>query len=674
MLKRLRNIGIIAHIDAGKTTTTERILYYTGLTHKIGETHNGESVMDYLPAEKARGITITSAATRCLWKEGIINIIDTPGHVDFTAEVERSLRILDGAVVIFCAKGGVEPQSETVWRQANKYRIPRIAYVNKMDAVGANFFRVVEQISQRLGAHPLVLALPVIEDESFIGIIDLIRMKYYIFSGKLGNEVKEAPIPEGSREEALSWRSVLIETLAENDENILELYFNNETISEELLVAAVRSSTIEGQIVPVLCGSSYKNIGVQMLLDAIVDYLPSPLDIDAPRATIPGQAGVFKEVEPSSEEDLLALIFKIVNDRHVGKLAFTRIYSGTLKAGSYVYNSSKQKKERVGRLVKMHANHREEVEEAYAGDIVAVIGLKDVGTGDTLGSEAEGFLLESIDFPEPVIQVAIEPKTQGDQAKMADAMARIASEDPTFKTYHNQETGQMLISGMGELHLEIIMERLAKEYNVDFNVGQPQVAYKETISKEAQHTTKYVKQTGGKGQYAHVVLKLEPWEGFEFVSQVVGGAVPKEYIPAVEAGVKEALQEGVLEGFPVVNVKATLLDGSYHEVDSSELAFKTAAKLATKECIRKAAPRLLEPVMSLEITSPEEFTGNIINNISNRRGRLESMETDNNTQVIRSCVPLAELFGYSTVLRSLTQGRAGFSMQFSHYAERPVAS
>ncbi|MDD2585517.1 MAG: elongation factor G [Syntrophomonadaceae bacterium] len=673
MLADLRNIGIIAHIDAGKTTTTERILYYTGLTHKIGETHNGESVMDYLSYEKERGITVTSAATKCVWKGKSINIIDTPGHVDFTAEVERSLRILDGAVVIFCGKGGVEPQSETVWRQADKYKVPRIAFVNKMDAVGANFYRVVEQIKTRLGANPLVLTLPVVQDEEFSGIIDLVQMKYFTFSGKLGNDIVETCIPEEYLDEAEKWRLKMVESLAETDETLLELYFNDEALPHDLLYKAIRVNALTGNIIPVLCGSSYRNIGVQPLLDAIIHYMPSPVEVTPAKGIIVDSDETIN-INPDPEEDFAALVFKIVSDRHVGRLAFARVYSGNVKAGSYIYNSTKGKKERVGRLIKMHANHREEIDKVSAGDIVAFIGLKDVGTGDTLCDENNPILLESIEFPEPVIQIAIEPKTQSDQGKMAEALAKISAEDPTFKISYNKETGQTLISGMGELHLEIVAERLSSEFNVAFNVGQPEVAYRETITATAQHVTRYVKQTGGRGQFAHVVLKLEPAEGFEFVNKIVGGVIPREYIPAVEAGVKQAMEEGVLEGYPVVNVKATLLDGSFHEVDSSEMAFKTAGLFAAKECLRKANPKLLEPIMSLEITSPEEFTGNIINNINNRRGRLDSMEMENNTQIIKGFVPLAELFGYSTVLRSLTQGRAGFSMQFSHYAESRKAS
>ena len=673
MLEKLRNIGIIAHIDAGKTTTTERILFYTGLTHKLGETHDGESVMDFLPYEKERGITVESAATRCVWRDHAINIIDTPGHVDFTAEVERSLRILDGVVVIFCAKGGVEPQSETVWRQADKYHTPRIAYINKMDAVGADFKRVVEQIKVRLGAHPVIMTLPVVESDTLAGVIDLIKMVYITFGGRLGNEVQEQEIPEKYKQEAEQNRQLMIESIAELDEALLDPYLNNDPISKEEIIAAVHRQTVANNMVPIICGSSYRNIGVQTLLDAIIDYLPSPLEGETPIAIYLGGEETV-EVPPDASKQFAALVFKIVSDRHVGKLAFARIYSGTCKAGSYVFNSSKGKKERIGRLLKMHANHREEVGSVKAADIVAIIGFKDIGTGDTICDEGFQVLLESINFPQPVIQIAIEPKTQSDQAKLGEALNRISSEDPTFKVSYNRDTGQTLISGMGELHLEIVSERLSREFGIDFNIGEPQVAYKETISHKAEHVTRFVKQTGGKGQFAHVVMRLEPSEEFEFSSKIVGGNVPREYIPAVEAGVRQALEEGVIKGYPVVNVKATLLDGSYHEVDSSEMAFRTAAILATRECLKTAGSYLLEPIMKLEITSPEEFTGNIINNISNRRGRLESMSTENNTQIIRGSVPLAELFGYSTTLRSLTQGRAGFSMEFSHYEKQPIAS
>jgi elongation factor G len=593
--------------------------------------------------------------------------------VDFTAEVERSLRILDGAVVIFCAKGGVEPQSETVWRQADKYKVPRMAYVNKMDAVGADFYNVVDQITKRLGSNPLVLTLPVFENETFSGIIDLIKMNYQTFSGPLGNEVKETEIPESYLEEADKWRLEMIEKLAETSESLLELYYNNEPISENAIMETIRKNVINATMVPVICGSSYRNIGVQTLLDSVVELLPSPVEVELARAT-DIDSGDMIDINPETSNFFSALIFKIVSDRHVGKLAFTRVYSGTIKAGSYVYNSSKQKKERVGRIVKMHANHREEVEEVKAGDIAAFIGLKDVGTGDTLCNDSKPVMLESIEFPEPVIQIAIEPRTQSDQNKISEALAKIGAEDPTFKMTYNKETGQTLLAGMGELHLEIIAERLEKEFHVGINIGEPEVAFKETITKPAEHVTRYVKQSGGKGQYAHVVLKMEPSEGFEFVNKIVGGVVPREYIPAVEAGVKQALEEGVLKGYPVVNVKVSLIDGSFHEVDSSEMAFRTAGMFATRECLKKAGPKLLEPIMKVEVTSPEEFTGNIINNINNRRGRLDSMEMQNNTQIIRGFVPLAEMFGYSTVLRSSTQGRAGFSMEFSHYEEKNIAS
>lgn len=669
MLKDLRNIGIIAHIDAGKTTTTERILYYTGLTHKLGETHDGDSVMDYLDVEKERGITVSSAAIKCVWKGTSINIIDTPGHVDFTAEVERSLRILDGAVVIFCGKGGVEPQSETVWRQADKYKVPRIAYVNKMDAIGADFHSVVKQIKKRLGGKPLVLTLPVFNDDVFTGIIDLVKMNYQTFAGIFGNEVTETAIPDEYLEEALKWRLELVEKLAETSEILLDLYYEDQAIADELIIKTIRENVINATMVPVICGSSYRNIGVQTLLNAIVDYLPSPLEVEPARA-IEVDSNENITVKPDPDAMFAALIFKIVSDRHIGKLAFTRVYSGSVKSGSYVYNSSKGKKERIGRIVKMHANHREEIEEVHAGDIAAFIGLKDIATGDTISDETDPILLESIEFPEPVIQIAIEPRTQSDQNKLSEALVKISAEDPTFKMSYNQETGQTLLAGMGELHLEVIVDRLAKEFRVGINTGQPEVAYKETITSSAEHVTRYVKQTGGKGQFAHVVLKVEPQEGYEFVNKIVGGAIPKEFIPAVEAGVKQALEEGVVDGYPVVNIRITLLDGSFHEVDSSEMAFRAAAMLATRECLKKANPKLMEPVMRLEVTSPEEFTGNIINNISNRRGRLDSMEMQNSTQIIRGYVPLAEMFGYSTVLRSSTQGRAAFSMEFSHYEEK----
>ena len=662
----MRNIGIIAHIDAGKTTTTERILYYTGRTHKMGETHNGDSVMDYLPYEKERGITITSAATNCLWKGTQINIVDTPGHVDFTAEVERSLRVLDGAVAIFCGKGGVEPQSETVWRQADKYNVPRIAYVNKMDAPGADYFQTVDQIQKRLGASPAVISLPVFQEDNLAGLIDLVSMKYiYCTEQKAGKE-ENGPIPEFMKETAVRCRQQLLETLADCDDELMELYLDNAPIEESLLKRVLRAQTISGNIVPVMCGSSYRNIGIQFLLDAIVDYLPAPQELGKVEA-VKAASGEAAELPRSEEGPLAALVFKVLSDRHVGRLAFVRVYSGRLTAGSYVYNASKQRCEHISRLLKMHANHREEVEVLEAGDIGAVIGLKDVDTGDTLCTETQAVLLESIDFPEPVISIAIEPKKKMDQMRVAEALAKISAEDPTFRVSVNPETGQTLISGMGELHLEIIAERLMREFKVEADLGQPQVAYKETISRAAMGECRYVKQTGGRGQYAHVKLRVEPAEGFSIEHKIVGGAIPREYLPAVEAGIREAAEEGPLQGYPVINLKVTVLDGSYHEVDSSELAFKTAGMLALKDALRKADPRLLEPVMKLEITAPEEFTGRIINNINSKRGRLESLETVHSTQTIRGLVPMAELFGYSTAIRSISQGRARFSMEFSHY-------
>ena len=662
----MRNIGIIAHIDAGKTTTTERILYYTGRTHKMGETHDGESVMDYLPYEKERGITITSAATNCVWKGTQINIVDTPGHVDFTAEVERSLRVLDGAVAIFCGKGGVEPQSETVWRQADKYNVPRIAYVNKMDAVGADYFQTIDEMRKRLGANPAVISLPVFEEDNLVGIVDLVGMKYISYCGKKPENEETSEIPAFMKEVSEYYRQELLEKLADYDEELMELYLDGTPVGEPLLKRVLRAQTIAGNIVPVMCGSSYRNIGIQFLLDAVVDYLPSPQDLGEVEA-FETESGEAVKLRRSNAGSLAALVFKVVSDRHVGRLAFVRVYSGRLTAGSYVFNSSKQRCDHITRLLKMHANHREEVEMLEAGDIGAVIGLKDADTGDTICTESNPILLESIDFPEPVISVAIEPRKKMDQMRVAEALAKIAAEDPTFKVSVNQETGQTLISGMGELHLEIIAERLTREFKVEAELGQPQVAYKETISRAATGECRYVKQTGGRGQYAHVKLRVEPCEGFSVEHRIVGGAIPREYLPAIEAGIREAVLEGPLQGYPVINLKVTVLDGSYHEVDSSEMAFKTAGMLAVKDALRKAEPRLLEPVMKLEITAPEEFTGRIINNINSMRGRLESLDTAHSTQTIRGLVPMAELFGYSTAIRSISQGRARFSMEFSHY-------
>ena len=661
----MRNIGIIAHIDAGKTTTTERILYFTGRTYKIGETHNGESVMDYLPYEKERGITITSAATSCTWKGMQINLVDTPGHVDFTAEVERSLRVLDGAVTIFCGKGGVEPQSETVWRQADKYQVPRIAYVNKLDAVGADYFQVVDQMKKRLGANPLVINLPVFQENNLIGLIDLISLKCFSFSRQSG-EMDERPIPDHMEKTTSLYRQQLLEALADYDDELMELYLENEMIPDDLAKHVLRAQTISGNLVPVLCGSSYRNIGVQSLLDAIVDYLPAPQELDKITA-VEADTGEAVQLTPDETSSLAGLVFKIVTDRHVGKLAFIRVYSGQLVTGGSVYNATKQRWEHIGRLLKMHANHREEVAAIKAGDIGAIIGLKDVGTGDTLSTEENPVLLENIDFPEPVISIAIEPKKKMDQIRVAEALSKISAEDPTFKVTVNPETGQTLISGMGELHLEVIAERLNREFKVEANLGQPQVAYKETITRAARGECRYVKQTGGRGQYAHVKLRVEPSEEFSVEHKIVGGAIPREYLPAVENGIREAVEEGPLKGYPLINLKVTVLDGSYHEVDSSELAFKMAGSLALKDALRNAGPKLLEPVMKLEITTPEEFTSSIINNINSKRGRLESMDAHQNIQIVKSLVPLAELFGYSTSIRSITQGRAGFSMQFSHY-------
>ncbi|NPV89272.1 MAG: elongation factor G [Firmicutes bacterium] len=669
----MRNIGIIAHIDAGKTTTTERILYYTGRTHKMGETHDGQSVMDFLPSEKERGITITSAATTCLWKGVQINIVDTPGHVDFTAEVERSLRVLDGAVAIFCGKGGVEPQSETVWRQADKYRVPRIAYINKMDAVGADHERVVKQIKERLGANPLAVNIPAYQGDELVGLIDLVKMVYITYSNRLGTESVRGPIPSDLEAKAAEYRGVLLETLAEHDEEILESYLEGQDVGSTTIIRALRELTIAGRVVPVLCGSSYRNIGVQPLLDAVVDYLPTPQEIGTLEA-IDVESDETITLDTDNDGDLAGLVFKIVTDRHVGKLAFVRVYSGRLVTGATVYNSVKDKREHVGRLLKMHANHREEIGEIKAGDIGAVIGMKDVSTGDTLCLSERPIRLESIEFPEPVISVAIEPAKRTDQVKVAEALSRISAEDPTFKVSVNEETGQTLISGMGELHLEIIAERLTREFKVEASLGQPQVAYKETITRPANGECRYVKQTGGRGQYGHVKLAVEPAEGFGVEFKIVGGAIPREYFSAIEAGIREALEEGPVKEYPVVNVKVTVLDGSFHEVDSSEMAFKMAGMLAAKDALRKAEPKLLEPVMKLEITTPEEYIGNIINNLTSKRGRLESMDTSMNTQVVKSFVPLAELFGYSTDIRSLTQGRAGFNMEFSHYEITSLAS
>ena len=672
-LDKVRNIGIMAHIDAGKTTTTERILFYTGKVHKLGEVHEGTATMDWMVQEQERGITITSAATTCYWKGHKINIIDTPGHVDFTVEVERSLRILDGAVAVFSAKEGVEPQSETVWRQADKYHVPRIAYVNKMDIIGADFFNVMKMIKERLGANPVAIQIPIGKEDTFRGIVDLIKMEAIIYEDDLGTVMDETEIPEDLKDLAEEYREKLLEAVSEQDETILEKYLEGEEITEEEIHKALRKGTINGELVPVVCGSSYKNKGIQPMLDAIVRYLPSPLDLPP----VKGMAlNTGEEIERKAEdsEPFSALAFKIMADPYVGKLAFFRVYSGTLSAGSYVLNSTKGKKERIGRILQMHANHRQEMEAVYTGDIAAAVGLKDTTTGDTLCDENHPILLESMDFPEPVISVAIEPKTKAAQEKMTMALLKLAEEDPTFKTYTDQETGQTIIAGMGELHLEIIVDRLRREFNVDCNVGKPQVAYKETITKPVKIEGKFIRQSGGRGQYGHVWLEMEPaprGEGYTFENRIVGGVIPKEYIPAVDAGVQEAMQNGVLGGYPVIDVKVALVDGSYHEVDSSDMAFKIAGSIAFKEGMKKANPVLLEPIMKVEVVIPEEYMGDIIGDINSRRGRVEGMEARAGAQVIRAFVPLAEMFGYATDLRSKTQGRGTYTMQFHHYEEVP---
>lgn len=663
----------MAHIDAGKTTTTERILFYTGKVHKLGEVHEGTATMDWMEQEQERGITITSAATTCEWKGHRINIIDTPGHVDFTVEVERSLRVLDGAIAVFCAKGGVEPQSETVWRQADKYRVPRIAYVNKMDIMGANFFNVIEMMKERLGANPVAIQVPIGKEDTFRGIVDLLTMKAIIYVDDLGKVSQETEIPDDTKDIAEEYRIKLLEAVAETDEDIMMKYLEGEEITVEELKKAIRKATINMQMTPVLCGSSYRNKGVQPLLDAVVDYLPSPVDIAAVKGFSP-DTGEEIERKTSEDEPFCALAFKIMSDPYVGKLTFLRVYSGVLHAGSYVYNSTKNKKERVGRLLHMHANHREDVDAVYAGDICAAIGLSNTTTGDTLCDENHPIVLESMEFPEPVIQVAIEPKTKADQEKMGIALQRLSEEDPTFKVSTNHETGQTLIAGMGELHLEIIVDRMKREFKVEVNVGKPQVAYKETIKKSVKVEGKYIRQSGGRGQYGHVWLELEPLErgaGYEFVNKIVGGVIPKEFIPSVDAGVQEAMQSGVLAGYPVVDVRVTLFDGSYHEVDSSDMAFRIAAAQAFREGMKKADPVLLEPIMKVEVVVPEEYMGDVMGDINSRRGRIEGMELRGNAQVIRAYVPLAEMFGYATDLRSKTQGRGTYTMQFDHYEEVP---
>ncbi|WP_027883483.1 elongation factor G [Meiothermus rufus] len=678
-LKRFRNIGIAAHIDAGKTTTTERILYYTGRIHKIGEVHEGAATMDWMEQERERGITITAAVTTANWKhsktgvEHRINIIDTPGHVDFTIEVERSMRVLDGAVAVFDASQGVEPQSETVWRQADKYRVPRIAFANKMDKTGADIWLVINTMKERLGARPVLMQLPIGREDTFRGIVDVLRQKAYTYGNDLGTDIKEVEIPEDMKAQAAEYYEKLVETAADFDENIMVKFLEGEKPTEEELIQAIRKGTIAMEIFPVFLGSALKNKGVQLLLDAVVDYLPSPLDIPPIRGKTEGGEEVERPADPNGP--LAALAFKIMADPYVGRLTFIRVYSGTLRSGSYVINTTKGKKERVARLLQMHANHREEVEELRAGELGAVVGLKETITGDSLVGEGdEPIILESIEVPEPVIDLAIEPKTKADQDKLGVALARLGEEDPTFRVSTDPETGQTIISGMGELHLEIIVDRLKREFKVDANVGKPQVAYRETITRPVDVEGKFVRQSGGRGQYGHVKIKAEPLgrgAGFEFVNAIVGGVVPKEYIPAVQKGIEEAMQSGPLTGFPIVDIKVTLYDGSYHEVDSSEMAFKIAGSMAIKEAMEKGGAAILEPIMRVEVITPEEFLGSIIGDLNSRRGQIQGMEERGNARLVRAFVPLAEMFGYANDMRSMTQGRAQFSMFFDHYEQVP---
>ncbi len=672
-IEKIRNIGIMAHIDAGKTTTTERILFYTGRLYRMGEVHDGAATMDWMEQEQERGITITSAATTAYWKDYRINIIDTPGHVDFTAEVERSLRVLDGSVAVFCAKGGVEPQSETVWRQADKYNVPRIAYINKMDITGADFFNVMEMMRKRLGANPVAVQLPIGSEGDFKGIIDLVSMTTVYYLDDLGKKSEERPIPDEMMEQAKEYRNYMLEAIADYDDNLMEKYLEGEDISKEDIIGAIRGATLKVGVIPVLCGSSYRNKGVQLLLDAIVNYMPSPVDVDAIKGEV-AHSDEYEERHPYDDEPFSALAFKVMVDPYVGRLTFFRVYSGTLKAGSFVHNATKDKKERIGRILMMHANDRQEITEVYAGDIAAVGGLKDTGTGDTLTDIGHPIILESMVFPEPVISVAIEPKTKAGQDKMGIALQKLSEEDPTFKNYTDPETGQTIISGMGELHLEIIVERLLREFKVDANVGKPQVSFKETITKKVKNEGKFIRQTGGRGQYGHVVLELEPLEaggGFEFENKIVGGAIPKEYIPAIEAGIIESMANGVLGGYQMLDIKVSVVDGSFHEVDSSELAFKIAGSIAFKEGIKKAGPILLEPIMKVEVVVSEDYLGDVMSDIGSRRGRIEGVEPRAKTQVIRGFVPLAQMFGYATDLRSKTQGRGTYTMHFSHYETVP---
>jgi len=674
-LNKTRNIGIMAHIDAGKTTTTERILYYTGVSHKIGEVHEGTAVMDWMEQEQERGITITSATTTCFWKNHRINIIDTPGHVDFTIEVERSLRVLDGAVGVFCSVGGVEPQSETVWRQANKYHVPRIAFINKMDRTGADFYRAVQEMDERLRANPVPFQLPIGAEENFQGVIDLLRMKAVRFDeSSLGAKFEEGEIPAEYAEKAKLYRDKLVEAVVEHDEAFTEKYLHGQELTLDELKSAARTATVKMKITPVFCGAAFKNKGIQQLLDAVTDYLPSPLDIPPIEGVIPRKPDVVEKRSPDEKQPFSALAFKIMTDPFVGQLTYFRVYSGRLDAGSYVFNSTKDRKERIGRILRMHANQREEIKGIGAGDIAAAVGLKYTTTGDTLCDESKPILLESIEFPDPVISVAIEPKTKADQDKLGVSLQKLAQEDPSFKVRVDEETGQTIIAGMGELHLEIIVDRLMREFKVDANVGRPQVAYRETILGTAENETKYIRQTGGRGQYGHVLLKVEPMErgkGFEFVDAIVGGVIPREFIPAVRKGVQEALEGGVLAGYPLVDIKATLFDGSFHDVDSSEIAFKIAGSICVKEAARKANPALLEPIMDVEVVVPEDFMGSVTGDLNSRRGRIMHTEVRAGSYVIKSQVPLANMFGYATDLRSQTQGRATFTMQFGHYEAVP---
>ena len=674
-LHLVRNIGIAAHIDAGKTTTTERILYYTGVSHKIGEVHEGAATMDWMEQEKERGITITSAATTCFWKNHQINIIDTPGHVDFTIEVERSMRVLDGAVAVFCAVGGVQPQSETVWRQANKYRVPRIAFVNKMDRIGADFYNVEKQIKERLKANPVPIQIPIGAEDNFKGVVDLVQMKALVWEDEaaLGSKYEVVDIPAEYQEKAEEYREKLIESVAETDEELMEKYFAGEELTEEEIKKAIKKATVNIEIVPMLCGTAFKNKGVQPLLDAVIDYLPAPDEVDWIKGIDPKTEEEIS-VNPGDDEPFAGLAFKIMTDPFVGKLTFTRFYSGVISAGSYVLNATKNKKERVGRLLRMHSNKREEVSEFYSGEIGAIVGLKHTLTGDTLCDEKRPIILERMEFPDPVISVAVEPKTKADQEKMAIALQKLAEEDPSFRVTTDEESGQTIISGMGELHLEIIVDRLKREFKVECNTGKPQVAYRETFRKTVEQEHKYAKQTGGRGQYGHVFIRLipqEPGRGYEFVDLIKGGVIPREYIPAVDKGIQEAAQGGVLAGYPVENFKVELYDGSYHDVDSSEMAFKLAGSMAFKEAVKKANPVLLEPMMKVEIEVPEEYMGDVIGDINRRRGQVNSMEDRHGLKIINTFVPLAEMFGYSTDLRSMTQGRGTYAMEFDHYEEVP---